>query len=99
MARLIDADQVGADFLRIAAEAAASGDVVKNQVFSMLAKIVNEAPTVEDAVQVIRCHQCESCTLLADWAGFHCAAWDTDFYAPHYDVTKYYCADGKRRAS
>lgn len=55
-----------------------------------------EMPTL-DVVPVVRCHACENCTLLADGVGFHCKEWDMDFYAPHYDVTEYYCADGKRR--
>ena len=50
-----------------------------------------------DLVPVVRCHACEKCTLLQDGIGFYCQSWDTDFYAPHYDVATYYCADGKRR--
>lgn len=50
-----------------------------------------------DAVPVVRCKDCQHCTLLADGAGFYCAAWHTDFYTPHYDADTYYCADGKVR--
>ena len=60
-------------------------------------KTDSKVPSV-DAVEVVRCHACEKCTLLEDGIGFHCQAWDTEFYAPHYDVATYYCADGKRRS-
>lgn len=60
-----------------------------------------------DRVDVVRCKDCRHCFELsatdpmtpycggAD--GFFCEAFDMDFYTPHYDAGKYYCADGERR--
>lgn len=69
-------------------------------------KQILEIPA-EDAVCVIRCKDCGHCFELAATdpltpyhggkEGFYCEAWDTDFYAPHYNPETYYCADAKPR--
>ena len=59
-------------------------------------KALKYIPAV-DAVPVIRCKDCRYCRLLNDGISFECAAWDMDFYAPHYSAETYYCADGERR--
>ena len=55
----------------------------------------------------IHCKDCGHCFELAATdpltpyhggkEGFFCAAWDTDFYAPHVNPDTYYCADAKPR--
>lgn len=50
-----------------------------------------------DAVQVVRCKDCQHCRLLNDGISFECMEQEVDYYAPTYDAATYYCADGKRR--
>ena len=50
-----------------------------------------------DAVPVVRCKDCQECTVWKDGHSFTCNADEMDYYAPTYDAATYYCADGKRR--
>lgn len=50
-----------------------------------------------DAVSVVRCKDCQKCTVWEDGHSFTCNEDEMDYYAPHYDAATYYCADGKRR--
>ena len=51
-----------------------------------------------DAVSVVRCKDCQKCTVWEDGHSFTCNEDEMDYYAPHYDAATYYCADGKRRS-
>lgn len=50
-----------------------------------------------DAVMVVRCKNCQKCTVWEDGHSFTCNEDEMEYYAPHYDAATYYCADGKRR--
>ena len=50
-----------------------------------------------DAVPVVRCKDCQKCTVWEDGHSFTCNEDEMEYYAPHYDAATYYCADGKRR--
>ena len=60
-----------------------------------------------DAVEVVRCKDCEYCQALyctpdgsaAGDGSFSCGENEIDYYAPDYHMDTFYCADGKRRTA
>lgn len=57
-------------------------------------KLMEEAPV---AAEVVYCRECRHRETLQDGESWHCKEWDTEFYAPHYSMDRYFCADGKKK--
>ena len=86
--RPIDADALIDEIVKI--------DDLRRLNTATIGKAIHAVPTL-DVVSVVRCKDCQFCTMLNNGVGFFCSSWATDFYSPHYDAATYYCADGKRR--
>ena len=59
-------------------------------------RCLTEAPQI-DAEPVIRCRNCQYCTILSDGRSFTCSDNEMDYYAPYFDAATYYCASAIRR--
>ena len=57
-------------------------------------KLMEEAPVV---AEVVHCRECRHREALQDGESWHCKEWDTEFYAPHYSMDRYFCADGEEK--
>lgn len=56
-----------------------------------------EIVKTQDYVPVVRCKDCCYCRPLKTTPGFFCTRLERNLYAPHYEDSAWYCADGERR--
>ena len=79
----------------------------KGQLMERLAAYENTGFSVDELQRVARCNNCEYCCELNDESvpykggsgrGFYCSKHDVAFYAPFYDVTRHFCAEGKKKS-
>lgn len=94
--RLIDAETLENLLTEFAHTAKTVHEVQMNALCFAAVRSESLTPTI-DAVPVVRCKNCQKCTVWEDGHSFTCNEDEMDYYAPHYDAATYYCADGIRR--